>query len=84
VIVVAAGTTILAGVEAVFNGFGPTLVAEAKDILTTIEADFLKGSTLDMIAEEVLKTASDDFKAAVKLIGPQLFSTIIGVILHAL
>jgi hypothetical protein len=78
------GAQIIKGGEAVFGALGPTLAAEARDILAKLPAEFLQGATLADILEEMLKSASADLSAAVKTAEPQLIQVIIGVLIHSL
>lgn len=84
VVVETVGTTILTGLETILTALEPTALADVKAILQGIEDAFLKGSTLDMIAEEVKVQASTDLKAILADIKPQVLTTVIGVIIHAL
>lgn len=84
VVVETVGTTILTGLETILTALEPTALADLKAILQGIDSAFLSGSTLDSVAEEVLKQASVDVKVVLSTMAPQVLTTIIGVLIQAL
>lgn len=84
VVVEAVGAAMLTGLEAIAVAAKPTAVADITAILEALPAEFLSGSTLDGIAEEVLKAAKADTAAALESVAPQVLATLVGVLIKAL
>ena len=80
----AIGSTILQGLEVVVTAIEPTVINDIKTILQGIDSEFLAGSTLDSIAEEVINQAAADAKAVLGALEPQALATIIGILVKAL
>ncbi|MGH7024518.1 MAG: hypothetical protein ACREEB_13150 [Caulobacteraceae bacterium] len=83
-VVEAAGSAILAGLQTVAVAAKPAAVSDIIDILQTLPAEFLSGSTLDVIAEEVLKQSEADTATILKGIAPQVLATLIGILIKGL
>ncbi len=78
------GSEIVSAVVAIFEGFGPTALAELRSIIAGLPADFKAGATLATVVEEVLKQGSDELVAAAKALAPQFFQALIAILLKSL